>query len=208
MNLMRICHKNRRRGSLVCATRPGLGKMGSMRRFASCCLAIGLVACARPQKPAADAQVENGGETAPAPVSSESAAQAKAEPGPHPLLDERAADPAHALPRLSYKNVGLHVGGGTGSADERQALLDALGQGEEKVLRCYARVEKPSAGGTFGSDLYVPASGGHPHVRAVRQKLGGLDFVECMQKALETVSFGPQARPLVISYSIRFELSS
>jgi hypothetical protein len=207
MNLMRICHKNRRRGRLVCATRPGLGKIGEMRRFASCFLAIGLVACAAPQKPAAPAKVQDGDETQRAPASLEPAAEAEAQAGPHPLLDERAADPAHALPRLSYKNVGLHVGGGTGSADERQALLAALGQGEQAVLKCYGRVERPPAGGTFGSDLYVPAAGGHPEVRALRQKLGGLDFEECMMKALEAVRFGPQARPLVISYSIRFELS-
>src|SRR5262245_25264241 len=101
-----------------------------MRRFASCFLALGLSACAaqesqRPatKTPAPSSEVRPGQ----GPAAEQPAAQAETRPGPSPLLDERVADPAHALPRLSYKNIGLHVGGGNGSADEREALLHALG---------------------------------------------------------------------------------
>jgi len=125
----------------------------------------------------------------------------------NPLLDDRAPDPSRALPRLSLRNLGLHVGGGTGTAEERRGLLDALAGQERRLLHCYTHVERPEGGGTFGVDLYIGARGGHPEIRALRHKLGGEPFESCMKDALSAVAFGAQPRPLVISYSVRFELS-
>lgn len=185
-----------------------------MRRALAPLLAVGLHACHAPPAPVpppssaaeattGDAPASATGTTDAAPSEAHGDSQAKA----HPLEDDRAPDPARALPRLGIKQIGLHVGGGTGSAEERKALLDALAARERGVLDCYRLVDKPGAGGTFGVDLYVGAKGGHPEVRGVRHKLGGDEFEACMKSALARTTFGPQARPLVVSYSLRFELS-
>jgi hypothetical protein len=105
------------------------------------------------------------------------------------------------------KHVGLHVGGGSGSTEERADLLDALEQKQLRLLSCYRLVDRPGVGGTFGADLYVATRGGHPEVRAMRHKLGGEEFESCMATALGSVAFGPQQRPVVVSYSLRFELA-
>jgi len=176
--------------------------------------ALGLLACAGSPPPTAvpSAAAEGSSEdaTSPAPGPAEApvvTADGEGKGVPHPLVDDRAPDPARSLPRLSVKHVGLHVGGGDGSAGERKALLDALEAGQLRVLDCYRFVDQPALGGTFGVDLYVGARGGSPEVRALRHKLGGEGFEGCMVGALGRVSFGPQVRPIVVSYSLRFELS-
>jgi len=182
-----------------------------MRRFASSFLVLGLAACTPRQGQAPQAETPTAGNGAEVPTESTTptaAAEAGNGPGPNPLVDDRAADEAHALPRLSVKHLGLHVGGGSGSEDERTALLKALERGQLPVLDCYRLVERPGTSGTFGADLFVAAAGGRPEVRAVRHKLGGPEFEACMASALGKVNFGPQVRPLVVSYSLRFELSS
>jgi hypothetical protein len=185
-----------------------------MRRALAPLLAVGLCACQAPpaQTPSPSSAAEEATDDAPAsgtvaPDDASSQANGDSRAESHPLEDNRAPDPAHALPRLGIKQIGLHVGGGTGSAEERKALLDALAAGERGVLECYRLVDKAGAGGTFGVDLYVGAKGGHPEVRGVRHKLGGEEFEACMKGALARTTFGPQARPLVVSYSLRFELS-
>lgn len=184
-----------------------------MRRALAPLLAVGLCACQAPpaQTPSSSAAKETTGDARASGTVATDDATSEATGHPrteaHPLEDNRAPDPAHALPRLGIKQIGLHVGGGTGSAEERKALLDALAAGERGVLECYRLVDKPGVGGTFGVDLYVGAKGGHPEVRGVRHKLGGEEFEACMKGALSKAAFGPQARPLVVSYSLRFELS-
>lgn len=184
-----------------------------MRHLPRGLLALALTACTGPQTPSAhpapSAPEAEGSAAAPAVGAGDSQApvEGSSPESPHPLLDERAPDPAHALPRLSLKHVGLHVGGGTGSTDERAKLLDALEQREVRLLECYRLVDRPGVGGTFGADLYVAASGGHPEIRALRHKLGGQGFEGCMTGALASVAFGPQPRAIVVSYSLRFEIS-
>ena len=180
-----------------------------MRLWVPSFLAFGLAACAAPQAPTAQSETTSKAAASPpadqpaeTPVAAESA-----QPSTHPLLDDRSPDPTHALPRLGIKHVGLHVGGGTGSASERTELLEALEKGQLRVLQCYRLVDRANAGGTFGVDLYVAAAGGRPEVRAVRHKLGGPEFEACMVGALGNVTMGPQARAIVVSYSLRFELS-
>lgn len=184
-----------------------------MRSLPRCLLALGLTACAAPQTPSARSEEPVPSAEGSTPATQAGAAGSTAHPSseakatPNPLLDERAPDPAHALPRLSLKHVGLHVGGGTGSSEERAQLLEALERRQTGLLQCYRLVDRPLAGGTFGADLYVGAKGGHPEIRGFRHKLGGEGFESCMAGAFASVAFGPQARPIVVSYSLRFELS-
>ncbi len=100
----------------------------------------------------------------------------------------------------------MHIGGESNSAESKRPFLRAIEAAEVEFLRCYRLVHAPLKGGTFGADLFVPAAGGQPEVRAVRQKLGGAEFERCMARALERVRFSARARPTVLSYSLRFEL--
>jgi len=185
-----------------------------MRRALALLLAVGSCACqGQPARsPSSPSAVQDDGATADsAPQTTDDGAATEpsldARTGSDPLRDGRAPDPTRALPRLGIKQIGLHVGGGAGSAEERQALLRALGQQERPLLDCYRLVDRPGVGGTFGVDLYVGAKGGRPEVRAVRHKLGGPAFETCMTSALGKTAFGPQVRAIVVSYSLRFELS-
>lgn len=122
------------------------------------------------------------------------------------LEDGRKPEPTRALPRVSTRHLGMHIGGEDNSPEAKAPYLSALAGGESGFLRCYRQVDEPMDGGTFGADLYVGAGGGAPEVRAIRQKLGDAEFEGCMKAALRQVSFRQQSRPTVLSYSLRFEV--
>lgn len=121
-------------------------------------------------------------------------------------LDDRRPDPSRSLPEISVRHIGMHVGGGTNTAEEKKPLLTALERKNTELLGCYKFVSRPLAGGTFGADLYVKSAGGRPEVRATRQKLGDEGFDGCMRQVLGSVEFPRLERPTVVSYSLRFDV--
>jgi len=124
----------------------------------------------------------------------------------HPLLDDRQPDTEHALPELTFKHLGMHIGGESNAAEAKQPYLAAIERQSEALLRCYRWVDDPTRGGSFGVDLYVGSAGGAPQVRGVRTKLGGDALVQCMTAAFLGVEFSRAARPTVLSYSLLFAL--
>jgi hypothetical protein len=113
------------------------------------------------------------------------------------------------LPELSVKSFGLHVGGGARDAAARDDFLRALEGAKSRYLDCYRLIDEPGAIGTFGADLTVGGSGGKPRVGKPRTKLRGEEFQACMVHAFESVSFSapPSGRAVVVSYSVKFNLS-
>lgn len=124
----------------------------------------------------------------------------------HPLIDEREPEPEAALPRLSYKHLGMHIGGESNSTESKRPWFNDIERHEEAILSCYRFVSEPRKGGSYGVDLYVSTKGGSPSVRGSRQKLGGEEFDGCMRQAFLGVDFHRPERPTVLSYSIFFEL--
>ncbi len=152
--------------------------------------------------PAAPTAVD-GARALPAPATagtSEPSPPAASEPSPPPP----AGTPA--LPAVTVKNVGLHVGGGPNDATFKAPLLKAIEQRFPDLLRCYRLVSDPGTGGTFGLDLHIERTGGKARVAQPRTALGDDTFKDCMVAAFESVSFPQLARPTVISYSLRFNV--
>jgi hypothetical protein len=137
---------------------------------------------------------------------SDQGAAANADPTAHPLRDGRQPDTEHALPELTFKHLGMHIGGESNSAEAKQPYLSAIERQSDALLRCYRWVDEPTRGGSFGVDLYVSSAGGAPEVRGVRTKLGGEALVQCMTAAFLGVEFLRSARPTVLSYSLLFAL--
>lgn len=142
------------------------------------------------------------------PVATNPESGAAASPGVNPLLDAREPDPSKSLPEISIRHIGMHIGGGTNTPEEKKPFLGALEANETPLLGCYRFVDKPLSGGTFGADLFVEKAGGHPVVRGTRHKLGGEEFDACMRRALGGVKFPVIERPTVLSYSLRFDVKN
>lgn len=138
--------------------------------------------------------------------SSQHASDQPKKPASNPLLDDRTPDIAHALPELSFRHLGMHIGGGENTPQSKQPFLDAISVQEEAILLCYRLVNDAERNGSFGLDLYVKKAGGAPEIRAVRQKLGNEQFVSCMSNAFLNVRFAPIDRPTMVSYSLFFEM--
>jgi hypothetical protein len=116
---------------------------------------------------------------------------------------------AESLPEVRLRNVGLHVGGGSNDEMEKEPFKRALEARFDEFLRCYRSAEEPAKGGTFGVDLFIARAGGKAQVRQPRTGIRGTEFRQCMIDAFSNVQFDkPKAGPTVISYSIKFELSS
>jgi hypothetical protein len=127
--------------------------------------------------------------------------------GDHPLLDDREPDTKGALPELIFNQLGMHIGGESNAPQEKEPFFHSIAKQEEAILNCYRWVNEPEKGGSFGVDLYIHKSGGTPEIRAVRQKIGGPEFVECMTGAFLKVEFQASARPTMLSYSMRFRFA-
>lgn len=123
------------------------------------------------------------------------------------LEDGRPSDPTRALPRLSFRHLGMHIGGGPNDAESKGPWLGAIEAGSVELLSCYVHVQKPEQGGSYGVDLYVGRKGGAPEVRGSRQKLGGEPFDACMHRAFSSLQFIAPEKPTVLSYSLIFEMS-
>lgn len=128
-------------------------------------------------------------------------------PEPPPSVPARSGPAPRALPRVSVRNIGLHIGGGPNDEETKRPFQSAIEARFEDFLRCYRFVEQPEKGGTFGVDLLIAREGGKPSVRQPRTGMAGEAFRRCVVRAFEAVEFGrPKLGPTVISYSLRFDM--
>jgi hypothetical protein len=184
------------------ATRGVLWRAAAMRTH--CALALIAAGCAASRAPAA---VAPGG----ADPTSDAGAPAMSVDGAAPVSTAdggtQAAVSGPSLPELVVETIGLHVGGGTNDAAQKQPFERAVARQFAAFRRCYLEVERPEAGGTFGVDLFIASGGGRPEVRDARTGMRGTAFRECVRAAFASVEFEPPGRPTVISYSLRFRLA-
>jgi hypothetical protein len=112
------------------------------------------------------------------------------------------------LPEVKVEAVGLHIGGGPNDDATRAPFKSAISPHHGALLACYRKVEKPGATGTFGVDLFIPRSGGHPDVRQPRTAIRGEEFRDCVVEVFRNVEFEkPKRGPTIISYSVKFSVS-
>lgn len=145
----------------------------------------------------------------PAEVSSEAVSEATESPSPEVpswLEDGRGPDPSRALPALSMRHIGMHIGGESNTSEAKKPWLLAIEKQTTALLKCYRWVNEPLAGGTVGVDLYVTAQGGSPEVRKTRQRLGGDEFDACIRAAFQRAKFPAPKKPTVLSYSLRYDV--
>lgn len=132
---------------------------------------------------------------------------------PEPVAESSGAEtPAAASvdaptrPAATVETLGLHLGGGTNDAEVRARILQKLEESFGALETCYGSANPSKLTRSFGVDLYVPAAGGGPEVRAVRTSIEGAEFKECVLTAYTALRFAKQSSgPLVVSYSVRFE---
>jgi hypothetical protein len=124
-----------------------------------------------------------------------------------PLPAGEEPTPDKALPELRVEALGMHIGGGTNSPEEKAPFHRALEQKFPAFLECYRAVDDPWAGGSFGVDIKVARGGGAPTVEQPRTRIRGAAFRDCMLSAFGKVQFEkPKAGPTVLSYSVMFTL--
>ncbi|MCC6214244.1 MAG: hypothetical protein IT376_05210 [Polyangiaceae bacterium] len=157
--------------------------------------------------PAAPAPLGSG-EVAPPPVASASASAPSAPaPSASAAPPPSAPAPAGSLPEVRVENVGLHVGGGPNDDATKEPFREAVATRFESFRRCYALVQEPEKGGTFGVDLRIGPRGGTPEVSQPRTGMKGAEFRDCVVGAFREVTFPPPRKgATVISYSLRFTL--
>ena len=127
-----------------------------------------------------------------------------ASPGIDPTQLPESERRAMSLPEIRVENVGLHIGGGSNTAQAKEPFLRAVARHFESFRMCYVHSEDPTRGGVFGADLYIPRGGGHPEVRQPRTGMAGARLRDCMVDAFGQVEFERPGKPTVISYSLRF----
>jgi hypothetical protein len=186
-------------------------------------LALALVpglgaACATHGAPAAAAPTAGGSGT----ESGQTATSTPGAPGQAPVPGAASATfpaqplpggdeptPEKALPELRVEPLGMHVGGGTNSPEEKAPFHRALERQFPAFLECYRLAQDPWTGGSFGIDIKIGRAGGSPSVEQPRTKIRGAGFQECMVAAVGKTQFEkPKAGPTVISYSVRFSLGA
>lgn len=126
-----------------------------------------------------------------------------------PLPGGEEPTPDKALPELRIEQLGMHVGGGKNTPEEKAPFHRALERQFPAFLECYRLAEDPWTGGIFGIDIKIARAGGAPTLEPPRTKIRGKGFEECMVAAFGKAQFEkPKAGPTVISYSVRFTLGS
>jgi hypothetical protein len=117
-----------------------------------------------------------------------------------------AASPDQALPAVTVKNIGLHIGGGPNDAATKAPFLRQLAARFDSFKRCYQVIEVPEQKGTFGVDLLVPKEGGHAEASNPRTNLKGDAFRDCLITVFEDVNFDrPKRGATKLSYALAFE---
>ena len=185
------------------------------------CLAAALAGCARQGAPLASAPGTSAGSADASGTNSEAGMQpgagnaGGARPGGAsaaafplvPLPGGEEPTPDKALPELRLEALGMHVGGGTNSPEEKAPFHRALERQFPAFLQCYRLADEPWAGGSFGIDIKIPRAGGGPTLEQPRTKIHGTGFQDCMVAAFGKVQFEkPKTGPTVISYSVMFTL--
>ncbi|MFS8070149.1 MAG: hypothetical protein ACMG6S_27615, partial [Byssovorax sp.] len=141
--------------------------------------------------------------------SAEPAASASAAPSAGAAAAPSAAPsaaPEAPLPSVKIANIGMHIGGGPNDAVTKEPIHSSVIPHYDEFRRCYALVEDPKKGGTFGIDLLIDKAGGKPKsVTKPRSPIKGPGFSECMVHAYEQIDFKkPKGGNTKVSYSIRF----
>ncbi len=152
-----------------------------------------------------------------APTASSSAAVPSAEPAASASAAPQAsaaaalsaapsAAPEAPLPSVKIANIGMHIGGGPNDAVTKEPIHSSVIPHYDEFRRCYALVEDPKKGGTFGIDLLIDKAGGKPKsVTKPRSPIKGPGFSECMVHAYEQIDFKkPKGGNTKVSYSVRF----
>ena len=106
-----------------------------------------------------------GGDTQGAPAAMGDESRAAAAQGDHPLRDARQPDTTRALPELSFRHLGMHIGGEPNTEAAKRPWLADIDSQREAILRCYRAVDAPGASGSFGFDLYIGRDGGTAEIR-------------------------------------------
>ena len=101
----------------------------------------------------------------------------------------------------------MHIGGGKNDEAEKAPFKSAIEPRFPDFRRCYAHVEQPGKGGTFGVDLFIGRDGGKAELRQPRTGMSGDKFRNCVVAVFNSIDFErPRAGPTVISYSLRFSV--
>lgn len=124
-----------------------------------------------------------------------------------PAPDPKTGEVPRSLPELKIKLSGMHIGGGPNDTATKRPFIEAIEHGFDAMRACYREADQPEQGGTFGVDLRVERSGGHPKLQAVRTVMKGERLKTCLEHAFLELEFGPPPKgPTVLSASIRFSL--
>jgi hypothetical protein len=98
----------------------------------------------------------------------------------------------------------MHIGGGPNDAATKAPFAAAIDAKADDFRHCYAKVDSPSAHGTFGVDLLIPKEGGHAATSNVRTALPGDAFRACMRAVFESIDFArPKHGRTKLSYALR-----
>ena len=131
-----------------------------------------------------------------------------AAPNPPPSLEPATAPSASAPPRSAFtlRSFGLHIGGGPNDDATKSFFRNPIESEFPKFQSCADGIpDGKSRTGSFGVDLYIPGSGGHPKVKGTRTRVGDKAFVKCVSSAFEQVDFlKPSRGAAMISYSLKF----
>jgi hypothetical protein len=126
-----------------------------------------------------------------------------------PLPGGEEPTPDKALPELKIEPLGMHVGGGKNTPEEKAPFHRALERQFPAFMECYRLADDPWTGGSFGIDIKIARAGGAPTLEQPRTKIRGKGFEDCMVAAFSKTQFEkPKAGPTVISYSVRFVLGT
>jgi hypothetical protein len=120
--------------------------------------------------------------------------------------ESAAASSAFApVPQVTVENIGIHIGGGPNDAATKAPIAQSVIPHFDELRACWAKVDDPAHGGTFGVDLLVPAGGGRATVSHPRTALGGDAFRICVMGVLEGIDFArPSGGRTTASYALRF----
>lgn len=145
-----------------------------------------------------------------APTASASAPPTAPPPTPSATAPTPEPPPAgvESLPEVKVDNVGLHIGGGPNDDASKAPFLKAIEKKFDAFRACYAKVDDPAKGGTFGVDLHIARDGGRAQVKQPRTGMKGTGFRDCVVKVFEEVEFEKPKKGLtVISYSLKYSLA-
>ncbi|MCA9623392.1 MAG: hypothetical protein KC731_30435 [Myxococcales bacterium] len=114
--------------------------------------------------------------------------------------------PTGPVPSVEVRNVGMHVGGGKNTKEEKAPIRAAVAAHYDAMKRCWGKAVDPPKKATFGVDIRIPGAGGAPKISNPRSGLKGGGVRECLVAAFEAIEFPrqPHGSPRMVSYSLEF----